>query len=644
MATLGLTDPVPGTIGFEGGDGTLVLLRFDDDLDHLYPTDAAGGLEDLAAPGGVSMPPATEAFTGRGRDFGGNPAFEGLEASDKADADTITTRDATVRALVTVDVSATPWPRAVYARGNNDGTAAQRYSLGLELDDVDAGPAHLELRMFWQDSAGVLQTQTGGTFETPAAGQFVMLTATRRWVSPTEVVCRYYVNDRLLAEVTSVDGDIAGATTGKTTIGMRGSGGTYVDFFDGVMDELEVLDYEISAEEVAATWQRLAVHQPNGVAMVTAMAPPGSRWGLDRSKATSKLPRIAGTGLGYAWAKADELRQNWLPARAYREWLVTWEELLGIPPPRPNDSLDARRARAAAFLARDNGNSSPAIRAALAELFDQDADDVELLRFSNWWTDTFATLAPERWHADAPWAVAAGALSATVAGGTDARWDSSSHAPKRCITPLSSGEGELVVVAKITASSITSDSMAGLHLFNWRTGNGLWVGEGFSGSTRFGYASYINGVSTGFVQLGATVAGLPAWYRIIRDSDDPDTYRLGHSVTGPTSGFTEFTVSNLMTDPEWAGVAVLGFDAAVAAGVTLTVDDITIGDPMGTRNRYWYAYRDLGLPGSPDMIGADLLVDAWKRAHTYAAACSSKSVLCDDPIDGACDGGPMGAL
>jgi hypothetical protein len=56
----------------------------------------------------------------------------------------------------------------------------------------------------------------------------------------------------------------------------------------------------------------------------------------------------------------------------------------------------------------------------------------------------------------------------------------------------------------------------------------------------------------------------------------------------------------------------------------------------------WYAFRDPALNGRPDMIGADRLVKKIKPAYTYAAAISSKRVICDDPRDGICDLGPVG--
>jgi hypothetical protein len=631
---------------------TTVLLHFAEEADHFRPADAQGNLDTLGVETGLTMPAIASAYTGPGRNFVA-ASSRGLVAADISGRDTLETRDVTVEVITSIRASSVAtWPRAVYVRGLGDGTAAERYSLGLELNKLTApaSPTHLEMRLFWMDSTGTIQTQPSGTFIAVGDDDFVYLAATRRWVSTTEVVCRYYVNGELLAEVTSANGDIAGATTGHTTIGCRKNGGTYGRFWDGIVDELAVRNYEMCQEEIQATWQRITVDQPAGVDLVTAMAPPGSGWGRDRSTRMGKLVRVAGTLFGYALARARELRANWLPDRTYLADLPRWERLYGIAP-KALDSLDTRRARVVAFASRDNGYSPEQLQEVLLDPFDVvTTDDVDILEFTNRVDDDFATLELERWHTEpaANWTIVSGALRGERASGVDARFDAANRNPYRCIMPLSSGEGRVVFLAKITALNVSADTLIGLHLFNWRSNNGLWVGLTPNAGVdyKLAYVSFKDGVQSALTTLvdPVTSASLPNWIRIIKDPDVAGRYVIGRSTIDALTGYTEVAVTGLMEDPEWAGFAVLGLDASGAGNNSMDFDEATIITPQGTRPFEWYAYRDPGIAGDPDILGANLLLRRLRPAHTHTAAITSHSVLCDDLDDGGCDRGPMGAL
>lgn len=629
---------------------TIVLLPFEDPAgaDHLLPKDSAGNLDDLNVEAGISMPVVADGLTGRARDFVA-ASSRALLASDKAGRDTLETRDATVRVLTSIRyLSAAAWPRALYVRGLGDGTAAQRYALGLELNKLalPVSPVHLEMRLFWHDSAGALKTQPGGTFIPTTETGLVLLTATRRWVSTTSVVCRYYVNDQLLAEIATVDGDVAGATTGTTSIGARKNAGVWGRFWDGVVDQAQVLNYEMSHEEVRATWERLTVHQPAGVDLLAAMAPPGSNWGKDASSRVGKLVKIAGGLFGYALARARELRDNWLPDRTYVDEIGRWEALYGTAP-KPLDSLDTRRTRVVAFSSRDNGYAPPQIQAALAEPLALAAADVQILEFTNRIDDAFASLATERWHAEPAgvWAVAAGVLTGTSSLGADMRWDGQVKNAYRCMTPMSSGVGRVAVVSKFTAYTAFADTLAGLYLYNGRTHNALWFGFQNNAGNKLGYISFKDGVQGAFTATADPApAPMPVWLRIIKDPDVAGRYVLGYSLIGATGPFTETTVNGLLDDAEWAGYAFLGTDSSAAGAATITADDFTLITPNGTRPCTWYVYRDPLLAGVGDMVGANAALKKLKPAHTHAAAITSKSLKCDSIADGGCDRGPMGAL
>jgi hypothetical protein len=356
------------------------------------------------------------------------------------------------------------------------------------------------------------------------------------------------------------------------------------------------------------------------------------------------MAKLSGAGLGYATARAEELRATWLPDRAYADEIARWERLYGLAP-RALDSLDVRRQRVAAFVARDNGYSPEQLQEVLADPFDLAVDDVEILEFSNTITDDFATLELERWFTDpaAAWTIASGALKGERLATVDARWDLQNRKAYRCLTSLSSGEGRVVLLAKLSGWTLSSDAVLGLQLFNGRTGNSLWFGLKGGGTDYVGHVSYVDGEQAAFHEITSGVTS-PIWLRIIKDADVAGRYVLGYSSTGPTSGFTDETFDDLIPDPEWAGFGILGLDASGAADNSVSFDDVVIITPEGTRPFNWYAYRDPGLAGDPDLLGANLLLRRLRPAHTHAAAITSLSLLCDDVDDGGCDRGPMGAL
>ncbi|MDQ3153620.1 MAG: YmfQ family protein [Actinomycetota bacterium] len=640
---------------------TLLLLNFDAPAATLLPRDAMGNLGPLApVPGVTTMPSVADSYTGKGRQF--LTPDTGLLAVDAAGRDTLANQDVTVQVLLSFG-AAGALPVTIYQRG---GMGVGGTSARLRVEAV--GPAyHYMVTLYTESTTGSISPGAGASFYFDGYGsidRFVLLTATRRH-EVDRTVYRYYLGADLLGEVETVSGvdgapgSAGGATTAQTAIGGAFDGATWSEYFDGVIDQLKVTDYEMSHEEVRATWERITVHQPAAVAALAALTPPGLGWGADPSSRIGKLVRVAGEGLGMALAKSDEFRQNFLPDRAYSETLERWESLIGLSSGAA-DSLGTRRQRVSAFLARDNGFSAAQIKIALVELFDLDVASIEILKFANRWTDNFATLEAERWHHESPlvWSIVAGELVMTVPIASDSRWNGSQLNPFRCITPLSSGKGRIVVAAKVDAYSLPLNTIAGLHLFNWRSNNALWFGlQDVAGVDTLGYVSYVAGVRSAFTAILSPAPAAPLWLRIIRNptpaailaielgaEDTTHTYVLGYSTTGPDSGFTETDVASLLPDPEWAGFGASSTAAALAADASATFDDFVCVTPFGTRPFTWYAYRDPGLGGSPDMTGANLLLWKLRPAHTHAAAIASLSLLCDDLDDGGCDRGPMGGI
>jgi hypothetical protein len=117
---------------------------------------------------------------------------------------------------------------------------------------------------------------------------------------------------------------------------------------------------------------------------------------------------------------------------------------------------------------------------------------------------------------------------------------------------------------------------------------------------------------------------------------------FAYSSTSATTGFTETQVNTGMK-PQWAGLGAVA-DAILPTDLEAHFSNFVLISYNGDRAFNWYAYRDPALAGDADMVGAELLALKMRPAHTYAGACTSKSVLCDDARDGLCDRGPLGAL
>jgi hypothetical protein len=607
------------------------------------PTDRMGTVADLGIATGLTRPDRTAAWTGGGHTYD-QATLHGWTAGDTADGDSILQRDVTIQALVVFDATAAADPACVVCRGL-DGSASEYYAWGLEL--ANQGGGYVEIRWLWMTSAGVLATVAPGVYQHAGDTAELLITATRRWVSTTEVVCRYYANGELLAEVTSADGDIGGGTTGHLSVGARKEGGTWGNGFSGVIDQLKVTDYEMSAEEVAAVYERLAVHQPNGVVALRQLEPPGVPWSKDASTDIGKLLTNAGQALGLAAATAEELRQNALPSRAYADTLGRWEWLVGLPQ-NHRTALDTRRARVVAQLSRENGYAPPQVRQALSGPLDLHPDDIELLEYSPTITDDFSTLESELWHAEpaAAWSIVAGQLQLFAAAGTDIRHTAAGGWQwHHCRMPIEDAVG-LVVQTKLTFhGSLPSFATAGLFLYERVSQDALFFGAHYEGGVyRIGWRKVSAGVDGGWTDLENPAANATYYLRATRV---PSASHFAHwKLEWSTTGFDAMSSTTIipnLPDPNNAGLAATSSAPMVAPDLTVTFDDFLARVPRSTRGWHWYAFRNPDLAGSPDMLGANATLKTLKPAHTHAYAVTSRSLLCD--TDGSvCDGGPLGDL
>jgi hypothetical protein len=628
------------------------VMRFPfNEPEGVLPSDATGNLNDLRAEAGITAPTRVSMWTGFGRRFR-QADTNALFAGDASELGTMLLRNVTVRALLSLTLTGAAGPQVILSRGTNDGALADRYCYGLELEEQAGNPGFVEVRMFWHDSTGALKKQPAGVFKHAGDGEEFKLTATRRWEATDRVVCRYYIGDDMIAELVTADGDIAGGTTGKTSIGAKKSAGVWSSFFNGDIDELEVLAKELSPEEIREDWKRLTVYQPAGVVMFKGLAPRGIFWTLNDGNDIGKLVKIAGQALGFGMASTEKLRALFLPDRTVLERIGRWEKICGLAP-RPNDSLDVRRARVVAYLAREEGLSLPAMRTTFAELLDLEADDVQILEFTNDVRDTFDTLDPLRWAVgDAgTWAIDTGQLKVTALAGVDLRFNPAATMNTCHVrSVLGQSGGRFIAAIKLASywTNLPTNTIAGLFLYNRRSNDAVWFGvRNNSGVRRIGYQILAGNVLGAFVDLAAS-PDVPLWLRVRPRSTaafgNASSMSFEYSTVGPSAGFVALDVTTNTFATEWCGAAAMCTDAALGANLDVRFDDFLAFALEGVRPFHWYAYRDPGLPGDPDMVGAHLLAHKVKPAHTYASAVTSKSVLCDDLVDGLCDRGPLGAI
>lgn len=656
-----LYDPVPGNIGLRQDEYSNIVLRLGE-KDGVQPRDEVGNLNDLITEVGAVAPLQVSSWTGFGRRFR-QANTNGLVANDQESPDgnlhSLLQRDVTVQTIIAITLSGAAGPMTIIARGADDGSVDERYCYGLELQEQAAHPGCIEVRWFWQDTTGAVITEPAGVFAHAGDGNFFLLTATRRWESSSRVVTRYYVGGEQIAELVTADGSIDGGTTGHTTIGGRKAAGAWGRYLNADIDEIVVSSCEISGEEIHETHRRLSEHQPAGVAMFVGLMPPGAPWYDNPGNSIGRLVKIAGQALGTGIAEAERRRALWLPDAATLAKIGDWEDLCGLTA-KPRDSLDTRRARVVAYLSRDNGFALAQVQSALAPTLDvSNPSQIDIIEFSNTISDDFSALAPERWTVGDPgaWSIVSGELEVAKTAGADIRW-LPTRAQSFVRMALPATDGVLTAQIKLSTywASLPVNTIVGLWLSNRRTRDSLWFGvKNIGGVHQLGYVSFVNGAQGAFVPLVNPLPDQSWWLRIATPSagalvgDSGGHYNFQWSSTGPTTGFSSQLVSfglpfGFRGGAEWVGAAAMSTDAALAANLQATFDDLLIRCPNGDRPFYWYAYRDPSLGGAPDIVGANSVARRIKPAHTFASAVQSKSVLCDDPINGLCDRGPMGAL
>lgn len=628
-------DP-PGGIGLPADDA-LVLLRLHGFDAAVAPQDSAGSLGDLLPPTGTSAPVVVDAALGKGRQFASSFP-NALAAQDLVPGASLATRDCTIQVVLSWNMLAQDdHSGTIVVRGRGD-SSSERICYGLQLDVIDAPSFTGKVSWFWQTAAGAPVAPTGANF-TLASGSFTMLTATRRWVSPSEVVLRYYIGDVLLGEVTGVSGDIGGATTGSLVLGASFESGVADNFLCGVLDEMLVLDRELTLEEIEATWKRITLYQPLGYQLLKEMHDPGFPLPTRQDSDVQMDLRMTGNALGYAASLAERVRTDLLPQRAYGQTLLDWEETLRTTP-APNEGIDARRARVLARMRQRRGCSINGIKDILPSLLGgASVDQLEFIAFSNQIDDAFATLDPLRWDtapSTAAISIVSGAASFQPGAGNffmdGATW------PPTWVTMRQTvgGDGKQAhALVKLAFTTPQGNAEAGIYFENAITRDYLLLGlRDVGGSFRVFTQQIIGGVASAAVQqaiIGANPAAI--WLHLYQTTTD-GTWQAAWSTTSRTTGYS---VSGNITHPtlaHWSGCYVRGI-SALGAGPRADFDDHTLRMPFSGRPFSAYVLLDRALGFTPDVAGARSVISAIKHGFVDGGFVTNPVMLAGDPDSGA---------
>jgi len=251
----------------------------------------------------------------------------------------------------------------------------------------------------------------------------------------------------------------------------------FVDAFDGEIDELRVCDYEMSREEIEATWLRLQRYQPDGYRQIRDLMPPGIPISDDPSSKVQRDLQTIGGALGFGSSQVENFRANIMPDRSYGDVQDRWQRITEQLPRTALDSLDKRRRRVLAHMGKTNGVSVPGVQESEAEVCEVDESLVDVIAFDNTIVEQWPVIERERWL---PFSTTVtegtGNLISKTGGG--AAWNAGASASTRLM-----GDGRVDITCQLPAANEqrlfgVDDAVTPLHtdLVKWalrfgRTGN-----------------------------------------------------------------------------------------------------------------------------------------------------------------------------
>lgn len=628
-------------MSFRLREGTAALFRFLELADEIRPVEARGHVSDLTrTPGNTSMPGIVQTdranenkLTSRGRSFGVDLGLRGTDQVVAGITDhTVLIRDVTVRAFIDYKIEnhANGNVGAICVRGLS-GSDQERELFGLEFERIDAN--NLEMRARWQDKIGTQAVLAGAQFLKPPG--FFHAAVTRRWNTTTDILVRYYVNDRLIGEETiAAAGDIGEGVGGALLFGHRGPAVGGQDFLptDTVIDHVSIEADEMSAEELRTDYRRQAVHFVQGGALLRAYIPPGDTWNPNPDSLVQRWIAAEGDGIGDALTEANRLRDDFLPDRAYGNALARWEFVTGLAP-GPTDSVQTRRDRVLGFLRRVLGFAVEDIKTALEPLFGLDAGDIEIVEYDALRTDDFSvddiTTPPSRiWITEqgaGTVGFTAGRCRVTLAAAPVAgQWSQGAFAPHRK-TSLSARPGEeprrVVLITELSGIGTANGSSLLGHCWITPEKDVMWLGvRQVAGVRELASFSVVGGVASGFTTLVTPFATDP--FFLFTSYLGNGSYNFKHAID-PRGPYSADVAIAGPAGPRYVGFGAVHQDAAGSA-IDGDFDDAQIYEPEGLRGLAWQAFRDPGLPGEFSIENAQLQLDKQRPAHTEACAVIEK--------------------
>ncbi len=615
---------------------TVILLNFNE-REGVAPSDAARGLGDLggdpSSTPALGEPTVVQGRFGNARSFDGTQGLVGTELT--ADQ-TKLRRTMAIEAIVTLDqAKASDGTRTILARGKLGGTGADRHLYALTVR-TSAGKTYLELT--WNNLSG-------GVIEFVAPPGWVYLAAVRRWISESEVEVEMFVNGVSIGVDTSADGAITDGDGGKVTVGCfaSASGDPYQFFWEDAIDAIRVTRGEKTAEEIRHTYDRLFLFPQWGYELVKAFLPPGQAFSPNPDSVVQRELMIEGDALGEAWAHLEELRRYALPDQAWRT-LDRWESILRLQP-GPRETFAQRRLRVLGHIRRIHGFSVGEIVNAVAELLAVNADQLEVLENSNLVVDTWASGVGNRWYTYA----GNGSVTGTSPGVDLVLTSGQSHdwthlvqdAPHLRMPVVSDAKVEIIGKLDIPGSGFAEDGVAaGVFGYDFQSRSLHVFGVKRDAGANKWFHHLVRDGATTTTLLAGSVPAASAWIRLKRNQDgtvDFDYSTEGHFGAWTNVASAQASIGTIRS----AGLTAMS-DGAVAAARTFGFDECVLWTPEGTEVYRWYVYRDPALSGSPDMKGAQRVLDGMRPAHTEGTVTQTKSMKTGDP-NSLCGRGPIGA-
>lgn len=624
---------------------TVYLAHFDETQTHQMPADSTGNCLPLAQPAGLGRPTSVDGIVSRARQWAATQGFQCTEAV--ADSTRIT-RDCTIEAVANLPWATTNGTYRLLTRGKS-GSTAERELYGLQMVVTGApGAPVVKLQMRWQDAAGVAATVPSVTFVPPTAPTpWLYLAATRRWLSTTSVEVAYYCNGVLLGTVTSSQGDIGNGSGGTMLVGCET--GTPSGLPAGsLIDEVRVSSAVRSAEEIRWTQNYMFVFGAYGYELLKSLQPPGQARPQSPTSRFQQLFQVAGDALGVAWAKGAEMLDDFLPDRAW-SFLDRWESVTRLAP-TPGDSITTRRERVVGFLRRVQGFTRDQIVEAVVQLLDALTTDLQFLEASNIWLDEFPGVALDaRWRnetGDGSIGVTGGHATLSCGAADVVPWTVALPKPVLARTTVPAELG-VEVACKLTSLSLGENGAAvGIFLQNRVTGDVHMFGiKRSAGANKYWYATILAGV---FAEtFGPTIAaGTSYWLRYVdRSAVSLGTADVTYQVDGTTYDgpwTTLATMPAMNGERQWCGIFMSDTVNPVVTGSSVNVESFRLYAPNSRIVFNWYIYRDPALGGSPDLVGAQLVIDKMQPAHEDGTITTALACLYDDDNSGY-DRTPLGA-